>query len=216
MEFFGASTRQVREAMKLKSEAGILRTPPKRKGHPVSEEIKKSIRAFYEDDSISYCFPGKKDVIHGHQERLLLSNLKEMPEEWKKTTHLKCGFLTFAGLRPPHCVLAGRDGTRTICVCMEPQNFKLMLHAAGIKETCEELVASTVCQLDNEKCMIGKCEKYPGTDHAEALLRNALALQIDEADGLQVQQWVKGTRCRLEALVLTQEDFCDRLLDMLR
>ncbi|CAN7998596.1 unnamed protein product [Ixodes hexagonus] len=64
--------------------------------------------------------------------------------------------------------------------------------------------------------MIGKCEKCPGTDHAEALLRNAPALQSDEADGLQVQQWVKGTRCRLEALVLTQEDFCDRLLDMLR
>lgn len=99
---------------------------------------------------------------------------------------------------------------------MEHQNFKLMLHAAGIKETCEEHVATTVRQLDNEKCMIGKCEKCPGTDHAEAHLRNAPALQSDEADGLQVQQWVKGTRCRLEALMLTQEDFRDRLLDMLR
>lgn len=134
------------------------------------------------------------------QKRLLLSNLKETHEEWKITTHLKCGFSTFAGLRPPHCVRGG--GTHRVCVCMEHQNFKLMLHAAGIKETCEELVATTVRQLDNEKCMIGKCEKYPGTDHAEAHLRNAPAFQSDEADGLQVTQWVKGTRCRLEALIL--------------
>lgn len=74
MKFFGSSERQVREAIKVKGQSGILSTREKKPGRPVSEEVKASIRAFYEDDSVSYCLPGKKDTLQGHQKRLLLMN----------------------------------------------------------------------------------------------------------------------------------------------
>ncbi|CAN7981167.1 unnamed protein product, partial [Ixodes pacificus] len=81
MNFFVASERQALQAVKVRSESGILGTVPKRRGRPVSEEVKASIMEFYQDDAVSYCLPGKKDVLRGRQKRLLLLNLKEMHEE---------------------------------------------------------------------------------------------------------------------------------------
>lgn len=115
MTFFGASEREVREAVKVKAAEGILGTRPKRQGRVMSEAITSSIVQFFEDDSVSYCLPGRKDVLNGRQKRLLLMNLKEMHHEWKRTYNLKCGFSTFASLRPAHCVLAGASGTHTVC-----------------------------------------------------------------------------------------------------
>lgn len=65
MNFFGASEWQVREAQKLRSDSGLLSTPPRKVGRPVSEEIKCSVRQFYEDYSVTYCFPGKKGRTTG-------------------------------------------------------------------------------------------------------------------------------------------------------
>lgn len=77
MEFFGASERQVREAMKVKAHSGILGKRERRSGRPVNE-VKPTVRAFFEDDSVSYCLPGKKDTLKARQKCLLLMNLKEM------------------------------------------------------------------------------------------------------------------------------------------
>ncbi|KAH6944903.1 hypothetical protein HPB50_006146 [Hyalomma asiaticum] len=57
MKFFGASERLVREAVKLKSDCGVLSVPPRKKGRPLSEEVSYSIQQFYEDDSVSHCLP---------------------------------------------------------------------------------------------------------------------------------------------------------------
>ncbi|KAH9375394.1 hypothetical protein HPB48_017200 [Haemaphysalis longicornis] len=117
MTFFGASEREVREAVKVKAAEGILGTRPKRQGRVISEATKSLIIQFFEDDSASYCLPGKKDVLNGRQKRLLLMNLKEMHHEWKRTCNLKCDFSTIATLRPAHCILAGASATHTPCVC---------------------------------------------------------------------------------------------------
>ncbi|KAH9365235.1 hypothetical protein HPB48_003818 [Haemaphysalis longicornis] len=117
MTFFGASDREVREAVKVKDAEDILGTRPKRQGCVTSEATKSSIFQFFENDSVSYCLPGRKDVLNGRQKHLLLMNLKEMHHEWKRTYNQKCGFSTFASFRPAHCVLAGASGTHTPCVC---------------------------------------------------------------------------------------------------
>lgn len=215
MNFLGASERHVRDAIKLRSETGVLSVPPRKRGRPLSEDIKEAVRKFYEDDAVSYCLPGKKDVIRGHQKRLLLMNLRELHEEWKRNSPFKCGFSSFASLRPAHCVLAGGCGTRTVCVCLEHQNIKLMLHAAGINAKTEEILTKTVCNLDNEACMLNKCAQCPGTSCVELEIRNAPTLNTQHVDNIHVQQWVSGARCKLETIILPPEDFCDRLLSML-
>ncbi|KAH9374681.1 hypothetical protein HPB48_000154 [Haemaphysalis longicornis] len=188
MDFFGAPERHARDAVKLRSESGVLSVPPRRKGRPLSEEIKEAVRKFYEDDAVSYCLPGKKDVIRGHQKRLLLMNLRELHEEWKKTSQFKCGFSSFASLRPPHCVLAGGSGTHTVCVCLEHQNIKLMLHAAGINTTTQEILTKTVCDLDNEACMVNKCASCPGNSGVELEIPERARFSSRNVDNFHVQQ----------------------------
>ncbi|KAH9364982.1 hypothetical protein HPB48_009299 [Haemaphysalis longicornis] len=75
-------------------------------------------------------------------------SLKETYEEWKGMSDLKFGLSTFVSFCAPHSVLAGGSSTHTVCVPMSHQNFKLMLHSSGLKETTEELFSTTVCQLD--------------------------------------------------------------------
>lgn len=171
---------------------------------------------FYKDDAVSYCLPGKKDVLRGNQKRLLLLNVKEMHEEWKKNCDLSCGFSTFASLRPSHCVLAGGAGTHTVCVCMQHQNFKLMIHATGLKETAEECLATTVCELGNEECMLDRCAKCPGTASIDDLLRSSPVLDLEQTDSVHVQQWINGVRCQLQTIVLTPDEFREKFLDMLK
>ncbi|KAM7281442.1 hypothetical protein ISCGN_006394 [Ixodes scapularis] len=73
INFFGALERQARQAVKVRSESGILSTVPKRRGRPVSEEVKAPIMEIYQDDAVSYCLPGKKDVLRGRQKRCCCS-----------------------------------------------------------------------------------------------------------------------------------------------
>lgn len=211
MTYFGASERQAREAMRVRTKDGVLATPSRKAGRPISEKAKSSIRQFYEDDSVSYCLPGKKDVIRGHQKRLLLLNLRELYEEWKKSCPLKCGFSSFAALRPPHCVLAGGSGTHTVCVCMAHQNFKLMLNAVGLKQTAEELMSTLVCNIENEDCMRNRCPACPSKDALQMILESAL--DTDEVDDLRVEHWIAGVRCRLEIIILTPAEYSEKFLD---
>ncbi len=72
--------------------------------------------------------PGMKDFVSVKQEgkrvhiqkRLVLSNLKDVYREFKdQFPALKVGFSKFADLRPKHCVLAGGNGTHSVCVCTQ-------------------------------------------------------------------------------------------------
>lgn len=194
MDFFGAPERHARDAVRLRSESGVLSVPPRRRSRPLSEEIKEAVRKFYEDDAVSHCLPGKKDVVRSHQKRLLSMNLQELHEEWKKTSQFKCGFSSFASLCPPHSVLAGGSGTHTICLCLKHQNIKLILHAAGINTTTEEILTKTLCDLDNEACVVNKCASCTGNSGVELEIRNAPAFSSRNIDNFHVQQTVGQRR----------------------
>ena len=86
--------------------------------------------------------PGKKDFVsvvtaEGKQEhcqkRLILCNLKELYERFKRLyPGTIVWFSTFAMLRPKECVLAGSCGTHSVCVCSLHQNAKLMFYGSKI------------------------------------------------------------------------------------
>ncbi|KAH9378540.1 hypothetical protein HPB48_007920 [Haemaphysalis longicornis] len=134
MKFFGASERQVREEMQIKAASGILGSRERNCDRPIREEMQASNIAFNEDDSVSYCLPGKKDYLQRHQKRICLINLKETHEGWKRTSDIKCGFSTFVALRSPHCVLCGGSGTHSVRVCMSHENVKLTLIVVASKK----------------------------------------------------------------------------------
>ena len=97
-------------------------------------------------DCISTAKSGTKQLI---QKRLLLSNLKEANQCFKKEyPKVKVGFSKFAMLRPKNVVLAGASGTRSVCVCTLHENVKLMLEGCRL--------------LDNEDLNVMLISDYAG------------------------------------------------------
>ena len=85
--FFNITKYSVRQARELKKNCGILSMPAQEKRAGLSDELRRKIIAFFEDDEISRLCPGKKDFVrvknsNGEkvkvQKRLLLGNLKEI------------------------------------------------------------------------------------------------------------------------------------------
>lgn len=158
----------VRQARELKERHGILGTRPKKLGRPILDSVKKSIIEFYCDDRNSRMCPGAKEFISTKnletgkkehiQKRLLLFNVRDLYEEWKKelpeTVGKAPGFSTFASLRPPYCVLAGSPGTHTVCVCTHHQNVKLKVKAlADNSITSNTLMSAIVCSIEERECI---------------------------------------------------------------
>ena len=86
-EVFEATSHAVRRSSRIKKLCGIFRLPDKKRGKKLSEEIKRKIKDFYEEDDISRICPGKKDFKsmkykdgsrNQHQKRFLQGNLKEI------------------------------------------------------------------------------------------------------------------------------------------
>ena len=69
------------------------------------------------------------------QKRLILMNLRELYRLFKDSyPEHKVGFSKFAELRPNNCVLAGANGTHSVCVCTTHQNIKLMMYTIKLGE----------------------------------------------------------------------------------
>lgn len=111
-------------------------------GRLLPADVIQKVIDFYQDDDVSTLRPGMKEFISRrndkgvrvhHQKRLLLGNLSELYQQFKKThPEASVGFYRFAELRPHYCVLAGSSGTHTVCVCSNHQNFKLMMSGNSI------------------------------------------------------------------------------------
>ena len=121
---------------KLIHEKGIFTSPNPKLGRGLAPTTEQLIVKMYLSDEMSRVMPGMKDYVsimmdtgkREHvQKRLILCSLKELYEHFK-TLHpnVKVGFSTFASRRPKHCVLAGGNGTHSVCVCTLHQNTKLM------------------------------------------------------------------------------------------
>ena len=146
-EFFEESEYSIRVARKLKEEKGILSVPNPRHAKTLSEDIRKVVVNFFEDDEFSRIMPGKKDYVSvgknvHKQRRLLLCNLKELYSAFKERyPDAKVGFSKFCSLRPKWCISVGSSGTHSVCVCTSHQNAQLLVHAANIDKDYHDLMA---------------------------------------------------------------------------
>ena len=126
MSEFSCSQRMAVQAKNLEKENGMLSSPNPKQGKILPDEVKSAVTEFYRSDEVSRIMPGKKDCVvvrneHGKdkiQKHLVLNNLKELFQKFKeKNPGLKVGFAKFAMLHPSECVLAGSEGTHSVCVC---------------------------------------------------------------------------------------------------
>ncbi|EFN71276.1 hypothetical protein EAG_00172, partial [Camponotus floridanus] len=85
------------------------------------------------------------------QKRLLLSDLRGLYDIYSKC-HPDCpvSFSKFAQLRPKHCILAGANGTHSVCVCTIHQNCKLMIDSVNLNNLTKD---SNVILHDYKDCL---------------------------------------------------------------
>jgi hypothetical protein len=150
------------------------------------------------------------------QKRLLLSSVAELyaafMEENKDSPSAKIGRSKFAELRPPWCVSPGSWGTHNVCICIHHQNPKLMVIAMNLEEDITSLMARLVCSLDNEQCMLQKCQSRPSTDK----LLNHLQSCLDSADWITYKQWMHTDRTNLVEISEPVSEFIDKLVKKLK
>lgn len=230
--FFGVSKYMARKSKILVEEKGILSSPNRRPGFPLSQYIVNKVTEFYESEGISREMPGAKDCLSvrengvrvKRQKKLVLGNLKEIFEEFKvQNPDVKVGFSKFADLRPKHCVLAGSSGTHSVCVCAIHQNFKLSFEGAIKKvpsrsdsepdlEHYRDCLNIVTCASSTEKCFFSECNKCPGVQ----VLRQRIEAMFD-TDGVEkvkYRQWLNVDRCSLETVEKSVDAFMESFLEM--
>ena len=221
---FGVSAYTAQKAKKLVQEKGVLSLPDQKAGPSLLPETVSLVHAHYESDEVSRVMPGKKDFAsirrdgkHVHiQKRLVLSNLKELYQNFKvKFPSLKIGFSKFAELRPKHCVLAGASGTHSVCVCTIHQNVKLMILELRLADlpSYKHALAKIMCNPPSPHCYFGECDACPKTEK----LREYLTTSLEENDRDQItyKQWVSTDRSTLETRCAPLEEFVDILCEKL-
>ena len=208
----------IRAARKLKEERGILSVPNPRRGKTLAEDTKSLVVNFFEDDEFSRLMPGKKDYLSvsrnvHKQRRLLLCNLKELyiSAFKEKYPHAKVGFSQFCSLRPKWCVSVGSAGTHSVCVCTSHQNAQLLVNAANIDKNYCDLMAMTVCDLNNEMCMVHRCERCPGANALKHYLEEMFVDSLEEE--ISFQQWQGTDRAMLNTQTTSTEEFLELLVN---
>ena len=218
-----------RKAKQLVNDKGVLSSPDPQPGHCLTQTTVHVVVSFYNHDSSSRMMPGKKDFVsvkgdHGRehvQKRLILSNLKELYQDFKqKHPTERIGFSKFAELRPKHCVLAGASGTHSVCVCTIHQNVKLMLKGIKIHEATSRgltsyhtCLAVMMCNPPLPKCYFGECDYCPGIEKlSESLL---ILLEENLIDNITYKQWTAVDRSTLETMTKPSDEFVETLCEKL-
>ena len=171
----------VRKAHELRTQSGILAKPPIKQGKVLGFSDKVKIDSFFNDDRYSRAMPGMKDKVSisknvHRQKRLLLCTLKELYAQFKSEHHdVKVSFSKFCLLRPKYCVYAGSSQTHSVCVCTYHQNVTLLLDAAKIEDSYQELIDTAICSDATKDCHLMKCSNCPNKQS----LKRSILEQLD-------------------------------------
>lgn len=134
--------------------------------HKKRSVIRQTVAKFYKENS--QIRPGKRDCItknkikkqscylNGQLKTLYLKFCTEYP-------NIKISYAFFARLRP-FWIIPRKSNTRDTCLCITHENMNLLIRALSINDVIKEkkyqdVIASIVCDSNNENCMLRKCEK---------------------------------------------------------
>jgi len=231
-EEFAASNYVAGKAKELVKEQEIFSSPNPKHGSTLPLITVKLVQAFYEFDEISRIMPGRKDFVsirqgdqHAHvQKKLILGNLKEVYQQFKKNHPIeKIGFSKFAELRPRHCVLAGASGTHAVCVCTIHQNVKFMMIG---RKTAEFSAYDDIQLKEYNHCLAKIICNPPQPDYFQTCkfcpgilgLKEHLRVRMDNNmnDTLQYKQWVSTDRSILETITKPADEFVESFCEQLK
>lgn len=231
---FGVSDYMARAVKKLVYEKGILSSPNPKPGKSLDSTTVQHVLDFYNRDDVSRVMPGKKDVVAVRmenqqkvhlQKRLVLTNLNELYQMFKTeyASH-KIGFSKFCELRPQNCILAGKSGTHTVCVCTLHQNVKLMMHGAKLNSLAlvgdnatiknwQDCLYQIMCNPPSPNCYMNNCKECPEKSHFEDLINQKFEDEL--IDSVTYKKWLSVDRCTLETVVKEKNEFIEEFMEEL-
>ena len=214
------------KSVSIRRDHGILPDIQGKIGRKLSIETLDAVKEMYHDDEYTRSLPGMNDALSVRvgenkikmQKRLIMCDLKELHKAFLERNienpQQKVGFSTFAKLRPKWCVIAGTAGTHAVCVCTYHQNVKLMIEAARIDKNYVDLLAMMVCSLAADTCMLGVCDKCPGSEPVTQFLQENEILSL--MDEIKFSEWKTGGHCHLVDNTLQVDQFITMLVDLLQ
>lgn len=129
------------------------------------KRIAEKVHSFYTRDDNSRLDTGiKQTKTHKkskRQRRILLYDLKTLHKKFHFEGKTKPSYSTFCKLRP-FFVVFPRHSDRNTCMCKICNNTELMVDALNslrtdLRESPISCLHQSVCSVNNEKCMFGKC-----------------------------------------------------------
>lgn len=148
----------------------------KPENYKLTEEVKDTVINFYYRDDVSRQAPGIKDcksVIDAKtgtkvkkQKRIMLVTVNEAFEYFKELhPEINIGTSSFYILRPDEVLLVS-DTPHNVCVCTQHSNYinlfdSLKKYIPGLFGDHNDLFKKICCDVKNEVCMAGSCEKCP-------------------------------------------------------
>ena len=138
--------------------------------------------------------------------RLLLSNLKELYQEFKNTfpQFKVVRFSKFCTLRPKWCVTVHVSGTYAVCACTIHQNVILLADATKTGLSYKDMIKMIVCDSENIMCMLHRCPSCPGSNNLQSFLDSHFS---DLDYEVTFQQWQSTDRMDLVQQTLEVDDF---------
>lgn len=229
---FNCSRYFANKARKLKALKGVLGETTARIGKPLPENTVTKINDFYNSEENSKIMPGMKDVVsvktdNGKeliQKRLLLSDLRGLYTIFTENNpDCPLSFSKFALLRPKHCILAGANGTHSVCVCTIHQNCQLMIDSINLKNLTKDsgmilndykdCLKQIICENPVSNCYLDECSTCPGPTE----LKKHVNELLDEKsiNDIQFSVWTTTDRSTLQTQILPSSEFVDELCDRL-
>ena len=142
------------------------------KKDPPVKECDSIVKHFLLREDISWMAPGKNDYVivkdkegnkQKEQKRFLLFTLKEAYALFKSEFDVKIGLSKFCSLRP-EIVKLQTDIPLNVCVCRYHANIDFIVDSIfklhhTFPKCYKELLNICCCDINNEQCMMGDCEK---------------------------------------------------------
>lgn len=229
---FNTNRRAVHNAKLLKNKYGIMGETCSKRGKNLEEDTIKKIIEFYNDDDISRVMASVSDTVtmtvdgekRKVQKRLLLLGLKELHVLYKEhNPRNPVSFSLFAKLRPKNCILPGKSGTHSTCVCVIHQNVKLLLEAVDLKSLTagkdfelhdyKDCIKMIVCKNPGESCFLNMCQRCPGVNQLHTYLSEILSESLIEE--VKYAYWTETDRSTLMTVLSPVKDYLDELCESL-
>ena len=102
----------------------------------------------------------------------------------------------------------------SLCLrCSADQNVVLLVDAMDWGFTYKDLIKKIVCNTESNKCIMYRCESYPGT----AALKKFIDQELNEHDDKKFNycQWDTTDRAILTTFTATYEEYKETLIDVI-